>query len=99
MAKHPMQDIAFEQGVARFRKNAIVEFLIDWCSLRGVDMNSLATMNFDSDDRSQFAQLIGYSVSGFGDLSYADPDIVREADAEVERLIKKRKRAAKKGKK
>lgn len=27
-------------------------------------------MNFRREDREQFAQLIGYSLSGFGDLHY-----------------------------
>ena len=35
----------------------------------------------------QLAQLIGYSVSGFGDLSYADRDVVRRADRKTEKLI------------
>ncbi len=35
-------------------------------------MNDLAMLNFSNEDRIQFAQLIGYSHSGFGELSYVD---------------------------
>jgi len=42
------------------------------------DMNMLALMPFTDEERSQLAQLIGYSVSGYGDLSYAKN--VAEAD-------------------
>jgi hypothetical protein len=45
------------------------------------DMNQIARMNFDDEDRAQFAQLIGYSVSGYGDLSYASAESVAAADA------------------
>lgn len=34
-------------------------------------MNLLAAMEFTDEDRQQFAQLIGYSVSGYGELPYA----------------------------
>ena len=35
-------------------------------------MNALACLPFSDDDRMQFAQLIGYSVSGGTGLSYFD---------------------------
>ena len=51
----------------RFEANAIVEYLLD----KGpFDMNHLAAQDFSHEDREQFAQLIGYSLSGFGELSY-----------------------------
>ena len=66
---HPMQPVEIDKkGVMRFKKNAIVEFLLEHGPF---DMNDLACMNFSDDDRVQFAQLIGYSVSGFANLSYA----------------------------
>ena len=37
-------------------------------------------MPFSDEDREQFAQLIGYSVSGFGELSYASAEMVEKAD-------------------
>lgn len=82
--KHPMQPIVVDDdGVARFKANAIVCFLLDQ---GGFDMNDLARRFFSDEDREQFAQLIGYSVSGFGDLSYASRESIIEADAAVERL-------------
>lgn len=81
-AEHPMQPIVTDQhGVARFKRNAIVEHLL---ANGGIDLNAIARMDFDQRDREQFAQLIGYSVCGFGDLSYARPDIVAAADRMVE---------------
>jgi len=69
--KHPIQPIEIVDEIARFKKNEIVRFLLDAGQF---DMNSLALMQFSDEDRMQFAQLIGYSVSGFGDLSYVDDD-------------------------
>jgi hypothetical protein len=36
-----------------------------------LDLNATATLNFPDEDRCQLAQLLGYSVSGYGDLSFA----------------------------
>jgi len=79
-----MQDIEVdEHGVVRFAENKIVSFLL---KNGGFNMNELA--NFSRDDRQQFAQLIGYSVSGFGDLDYASKKIVEAADLMAEELLK-----------
>jgi hypothetical protein len=59
----PMQPI--ENG--RFVRNRIVEKLLE---VAPIDLNDIACMDFTSNEREQFAQLIGYSVSGFGELSY-----------------------------
>lgn len=79
----PMQPIVRdEHGVARFRANAIVRFLLD---AGPFDMNTIARLpNIPREDYAQFAQLIGYSVSGYGDLDYALD--VGVADEAVERL-------------
>jgi len=66
--KHPMQPIIEdEDGVLRFKKNLIVEYLLE---SEPTDMNKIAAMNFPDEDRAQFAQLIGYSESGYYGLSY-----------------------------
>lgn len=65
------------RGVIRFKANAIVCFLLD---AGPYDMNALAQMPFKREDYEQFAQLIGYSVSGFGDLSYASTETIEAAD-------------------
>jgi len=73
----PMQPIVRIDGVARFKENQIVRWLLD----RGDEnMNTIACMNFSDEDRTQFAQLIGYSVSGAGDLDYFDRDVLAKAD-------------------
>lgn len=73
--KNPIQPIyETEEGTLRFKENKIVHFLLNVARRLDVDMNELATMDFSQDDRQQFAQLIGYSVSGFGELSYVDDD-------------------------
>ena len=48
-----------------------------------MDMNKIATMSFPREDREHFAQLIGYSLSGFGELSY----ISEETYATAERVF------------
>lgn len=69
---HPMQAIILESdGVARFKPNAIVRALLD---IGPLDMNKLACLPFSQEDREQFAQLIGYSVSGFCELSYVSEE-------------------------
>jgi hypothetical protein len=74
---HPIQPlIRDEQGVLRFKRNAIVRYLLD-CG--PFDMNHLAMMDFTDKDREQFAQLIGYSLSGFGELSYVSDETYEKA--------------------
>lgn len=92
--KHPMQPVYLsESGVARFKANAIVRFMLDQGEIGGkFDLNTIARMDFSDEDHVQLAQLIGYSVSGFGDLSYVPKKVIREADAEVQKLVKKGKK-------
>lgn len=75
--EHPLQPVVTdEQGVRRFKKNAIVVYLLD---AGPNDMNKLALIPFSREDREQFAQLIGYSVSGFGELSYVSDEAYKRA--------------------
>lgn len=71
--KHPMQKI--KDG--RFVKNDIVEYLLD---NGGIGLNKIACMDFSAEDRQQFAQLIGYSVSGYGSLSYVSEESYGQAE-------------------
>ena len=87
IAKHPMQPIVLVDGIARFRANKIVNFLLGFAQGKGIGLNELALMLFDADDWTQFAQLIGYRVSGAGDLSYFDRDVLAEADIAVDELL------------
>lgn len=71
--KHPIQPLGKdESGTLRFKKNHIVEYLLDH---GGIDLNDIARKDFPDEDRQQFAQLIGYSLDGYSDLSrYVDDE-------------------------
>ena len=77
MADHPIQPIVLDDdGIQRFKANGLVRYLLD---AGPFDMNDLSLMPFSQEDREQFAQLIGYSVSGFGDLSYVRDETYNRA--------------------
>lgn len=83
--KHPMQPLVKDDsGVVRFQQNSIIDALQREGS---IDLNALAGRRFSPEDWMQLAQLLGYSVSGFGDLSYASAEVVAQADAAAERLL------------
>lgn len=64
-------------GILRFTPNAVVRYLLD----NGpIDMNHLANCPFGNNDREQFAQLIGYSLSGFEELSYVSDETYEAAE-------------------
>jgi hypothetical protein len=76
---HPNQPLVKSiNGVLRFKPNAIVDYLLT--THHSCSLNELATLDFSNEDRQQFAQLIGYSVSGWGGLPY----VSEEAKASVE---------------
>ena len=99
--KQPIQPLyTDEHGVVRFKENAIVRQLLDFASERGMSLNEIARMPFSREDRVQFAQLIGYSLYGFGTLSYVDNDayeaaslmkydVLDEKDARIQALTEK----------
>lgn len=88
--RHPVQPIVLDDhGVARFKANEIVRFLLD---AGPFDMNQLAIKSFSKEDREQFAQLIGYSVSGAADLSYVSDRVYAAGAKQVEKLLKKKKK-------
>lgn len=89
--KHPMQPIVLdEHNVVRFKGNKIVEFILENAEKcvssnpyhRGkLDLSFIASMKFPQEDVEQFWQLLGYSVSGYGELSFISPATVNTADA------------------
>lgn len=79
-------------GIIRFQANAIVRDLLDFAQERGFGLNQIAHRGYSRQDQEQLAQLIGYSVSGFGDLPYARPRIVAAADTEAARMNTRRSR-------
>lgn len=96
---HPMQPVVRdEHGVLRFRANAIVDALLERDSERGKiypdfparsdgGLNWIATQEFSQEDREQFAQLIGYSVSGYHELSYVSDESAAQASALAEQIM------------
>lgn len=76
--------------VIRFKENAIVRWMLEMGRLgQRFDLNVIGATPFPQEDREQLAQLIGYSVSGYGDLSYVTA-LSTNTDAEAEKLVKKR---------
>ena len=81
----PMQPIVDVNGIKRFKANAIVCHLID--THPSCDMNTLSRMDFSDEDRMQFAQLIGYSLGGYGDLSYVSDESYEAAEQAAHKEI------------
>ncbi len=91
--EHPVQPIVrARDGVYRFKRNQIVRDLLDFSQQHGFGLNEIAAREYDRNDREQLAQLIGYSVSGAGDLSYMRRSLIAAADTVVERMIASRKK-------
>ena len=89
LPKNPMQPVIKNQyGTYRFKDNAIVRFLLDH-NVEGkkIDLNTLAGMEFSQDDEIQFAQLIGYSVIGFHELSYVSDNAAKAASELVRKTF------------
>jgi len=91
-----MQPIITVDKVVKFKENRIVSWMLKMLELRGIDLNHIAATfdrtGKDRDDYQHLMQLIGYSVSGYGDLSCHDEHVLRVADAAAERLLSKAKR-------
>jgi hypothetical protein len=82
---HPIQPlVTTESGVVRFKENRIVNHICEVAEKHGTGMNELARMDFSKEDREQFAQLIGYSASGFCTLSYVQPETILAVDKMME---------------
>lgn len=93
---HMQPIVKASDGVIRFQANRLVEHFVNMASEgKKFDLNDAAILahqeGISRAEQMQLAQLIGYSVSGFGDLSYADRDTIRRADRKAAALTKKRK--------
>lgn len=86
--KLPMQPIyKDENGRARFRSNKIVDWMLEQGREgKKFDLNTIAAQDFPQADYVQLMQLIGYSVSGFHELSGVPDTACAEASAEARRL-------------
>lgn len=70
--KHPVQPLVRVDGVVRFQMNKVVRYLLDHGSL---NLNDVEKQSFPQEDRAQFYQLIGTSVSAWGDYDFSDPRV------------------------
>ena len=80
MKRTPMQPLIWSEGVLRFKPNAVVRYLLDH---GGLDMNTLAGLPFSNEDRRQFLQLIGYSLSGYGEYDYVSDEDYSRAEQQA----------------
>ena len=77
--QHPLQPLYEDaDGDLRFKENKIVSFLLN---AGPFDMKQLTLMPFSQEDWEQFTQLIGYSLSGFGELSCVSSETYERAEA------------------
>lgn len=79
---YPMQPLVLdEDGTLRFEANPIVE----WLATEVSDMNQTAAWaaenNVPNKYREQLAQMVGYSVRGYGTLSYVSDESYNRAVA------------------
>lgn len=103
--QHPRQPLVWDGGVIRFKRNAIVDYLVGWSAGHNghvgypkidgpaPDLNQIARMVadgiFSREDHAQLHQLIGYSVSGCPSLR---GKAQASADAEAEAMYRRRYR-------
>lgn len=50
------------------------------------DLNTIRRADFPQQDREQFAQLIGYSLTGFGELDYVSDETYEAAERAAKRV-------------
>lgn len=77
----PIQPVYLDtNGHIRFLDNRIVRDVLEVSALHGFSLNEISLRRYTLEERQQFAQLIGYSVSGYGNLSYVDRRACDRAD-------------------
>lgn len=102
----PTQPVVWDGDVLRFQCNAVVRYLLDWCTAKAnpnrpefqrphidingpaPDLNVLSCMDFPREDWEQFYQLIGYSVSGYGSLSFVSDATYNKAARRANQRLK-----------
>lgn len=78
---HPIQPIEIDElGTPRFKENKIVRKLLAFATKHGYGLNDIAVDGFSQNDREQLAQLIGYSLGGFAELSYVSNSTCEAAE-------------------
>jgi uncharacterized protein (UPF0297 family) len=96
MSKYPHQPLEVVRDVVRFKENPVVRFLYEQLGAHLDERGEIRAKNemfamihtgaATKEDMAQFAQLIGYSVSGWGDLSYVSRKQAEKADKRAEKL-------------
>ena len=82
--KHPQQPLHIDgRGTIRFVANELLRDLVD---RHVISLNELALKEYRQKDRVQFAQLIGYSLSGYESLSYVSEEAYAEAELAADLL-------------
>ena len=82
--KNPMKPIGYDQNnIVRFKANSVIQWL---CGEGKLDLNQMAIKQFPIEDQQQIAQLLGYSVCGYCDLSYATDKSKDEAWQKMQSL-------------
>lgn len=93
--KHPVQPVVIaNDGVYRFKENKIVSKLLEMATKgQRYSYNDIAidycNGKVNRDDMVQFAQLTGWSVSGFGGLSEVKDKDWERAQVKVEKMKKR----------
>ena len=86
--EYPVQPmIKDEHGRVRFEANPIIEYLA--CKVSNLNDIAIwcAENNINPKYKEQLAQLIGYSVDGYGTLSYVSDESYNKADGKREELL------------
>lgn len=65
-----MREVVNDNGVLRFKANTVVRELMNRARYGKCDLNDLIGLNLPIADWEEFHQLIGYSLSGYQDISF-----------------------------
>lgn len=76
-----------KNGHARFKANAVVRLLLDESQMRGFGLNELAGRDLPQADWEQFYQLIGYSLTGYHELSNVSDQSAIDTSVEARKTI------------
>lgn len=92
---NPDQSIINTKGRGvRFKENRIVRYLLDVATASGFSLNEIVCEfeteqgEKDNSDYKQLMQLIGYSVSGYGDLGCVPHEEALRFDERADTLLK-----------
>lgn len=88
--EEPMQPVGIDaNGTHRFLENRIVRDLLN--THPAIDMNEIAGSaacgHYSQAEQRQFAQLIGYSVNGYMNLSYVNDESYFRAAERLDTLL------------